>query len=146
MYLLDTDVLSLTSPLSRLEGEGVENWRNWVAANSASLHFSTITLLEIRFGIEKLLSRGAAQRAEKLQRWIAIIQGVHQSRLMPVSGEIADRAGVLLFKAHSDGHSPSSEDAIVAATAELLKFRLLSRNVKHMRALGVDCLDPLKLE
>jgi hypothetical protein len=40
--------------------------------------------------------------------------------------------------------TPSSEDAIVAATGYVKGFQVLSKNAKHMNALQVRWLDPLE--
>jgi predicted nucleic acid-binding protein len=145
MILLDTDVLSLTSPASRLGDKEVRGWRDWVRHNVHLLHLSVVTLMEIRFGVEKLASRGASRKADDLRRWLAVTETMHGARLLPVSAEIAHKAGELLHVAVAAGVTPSSEDALIAATAHCHGFRLLSRNLRHMSAFGIDVADPLAI-
>lgn len=143
MYLLDTDVLSITSPASRLAGAEVEAWRNWVRLNGELLHFSVVTIMEVRFGVERLSARGATIKADTLRKWLLVTETLYRSRIVRVSPEIAHKAGELLHRAAQEGADPGSEDALIAASAEIMGFRLVSRNERHMRALGADCLNPL---
>jgi predicted nucleic acid-binding protein len=143
MYVLDTDVLSLTSPTSKLDGAAVERWREWVLGNRHRLFLSTITLMEIRFGIEKLRAKGAEERADLLQKWLLAVETVHAERLLPIDPAIAKKAGELLHSAVRRGSRPSSEDALIAATGAVSGFRVLSRNRKDMQVLGADWIDPL---
>mgnify|MGYP001164713078 CR=1 FL=1 len=145
MVLLDTDILSLTSPASRLDEQEVRGWREWVRHNVHLLHLSVVTLMEVRFGVEKLAARGASRKADDLRRWLAVTETMHGTRLLPVSAEIAHKAGEFLHVAMAAGVTLSSEDALIAATAHCHGFRLLSRNLRHMSAFGIDVADPLAI-
>jgi predicted nucleic acid-binding protein len=144
VLLLDTDVLSLTSPRSRLTGVAVDAWRVFVRENVELLHFSVVTLMEVRFGIERLRQKDATRQAADLTRWLLIAETIHSGRLVPVSRAIAHRAGQMLARAESAGVKPSAEDALIAASAAELGMRLVSRNRRHMEALGIECIDPLE--
>jgi predicted nucleic acid-binding protein len=144
MYLLDTDVLSITSPLSRLAGEEIEAWRDWVRKNADALHLSVVTLMEVRFGLEKLRAKKAVNKAAALNKWLLVTETIYRARIVWVPPEIAHKAGELLYRAERAGVTPGSEDAIIAASAELTGFRLVSRNERHMRSFGVQVLNPLK--
>ena len=143
MLLLDTDVLSLTSPRSRLTGIAVDAWRIFVRDNVELLNFSVVTLMEVRFGIERLQQKDATRQAADLAKWLLVAETIHADRLVPVSISIAHRAGQMLARAESTGVKPSAEDALIAASAVESGMRLVSRNRKHMNALGIDCIDPL---
>ena len=67
MYLLDTDVFSLTSPTSGLRGAEIEKWRDWVKGNDAHLHLSVITIMEVRFGIEKSRIKGSPSKSNTFE-------------------------------------------------------------------------------
>jgi predicted nucleic acid-binding protein len=142
-YLLDTDVLSITSPVSRLSGLAVEDWRDWVRTNDSRLHISTITLMEIRFGVENLRAKGSVAKATVLSKWLLITETLYGDRIIWISPEIAHKAGEMLSAAASVGMRPGSEDALIAASAAVNGMRLVSRNLRHMKALGAVCLDPL---
>ena len=144
MYVLDTDVFSVTSPTSGFTSTAADAWRLWVERNENGLYLSAVTIFEVRFGIEKCLAKGATKQAERLQRWLTAAETTHRGRIIPVTIEIAHKAGELLYGAVAAGISPSSEDAIVAATAYVKGFQVLSKNTKHMYALQVSWLDPIE--
>ena len=143
MHLLDTDALSITSPASRLSGDAVETWRAWVRRNQDTLFLSVITIMEVRFGLERLRTRGASRKATDLAKWLLITETIYRDRLIWVSPEIAHRAGEMLARAAKAGVTPGAEDALIAASAEASGFRLVTRNEKHMRAFEVELLNPL---
>jgi predicted nucleic acid-binding protein len=142
-YLLDTDVLSITSPASHVAGDAVDEWRRWVRDNTDRIHVSAITIMEVRFGVENLRTKGRHQKADALAKWLLISETLYRDRIAWISPEIAHRAGQMLSIATSSGHRPGAEDALIAASAAVLGMRLVSRNLRHMKALGSDCLDPL---
>ena len=47
-YLVDTDVLSRTSPAT---AQFIPGLREWLARNSEELHLSVVSLMEISYGI-----------------------------------------------------------------------------------------------
>ena len=144
MFVLDTDVLSITSPLSVVPHPMAEAWRDWVRGNVVDLHFSVVTLTELRFGVERLRAKGASRKAADLTRWLLASETVHRTRILDVTPDIAHRAGELLWHAVGSGTQPSTEDALIAATADICGFRLLSRNGKHMGVFGIDWANPLE--
>ena len=64
--------------------------------------------------------------------------------MIPITDEIAHRAGALLARAVANGAAPGSEDAFIAGSGEVLGFTVLSRNARHMRALTDRWLNPLE--
>ena len=144
MYVLDTDVLSLTNASTGFGVVEVERWRQWVKENERGLYLSVITLMEVRYGIEKCRAKGATSKAEKLSKWLAAAETLHRGRILSVSIEIAHQAGKLLYRAIASGMAPSSEDALIAATAEVKGFTVLTRNAKDMSALTANWLNPLE--
>lgn len=144
-YLLDTDALSFTSPVSRLAGHQADAWRNWVRLNQDSLFISAITIMEIRFGLERLRGKGATRKSADLAKWLLITETIYRERIVWVSPEIAGRAGELLARAERSGVMPGAEDALVAASAELAGCCLMTRNERHMAAFGVEWMNPLRL-
>ena len=145
MYLLDTDALSLTSARRRHPDDALERWRDFARSNNDVLHLSVVSLMEVRFGIEIQRMRDATRQAMELEKWLLIAETIYAGRLIPVSTAIAHRAGRMLAQASAAGHSPGAEDALIAATAVERDIRLISRNRRHMQALGVHCMNPLDL-
>jgi predicted nucleic acid-binding protein len=144
MYVLDTDVFSLTSPTSGFVAPEAEAWRRWVRRNEGALYFSVATIMEVRFGIEKSMAKGATKKAARLRLWLNVAETVHRNRIIPVTIEIAHRAGELLYRAVAAGMASSPEDAIIAATADVNGFTVLSRNAGDMKALYANWSNPLK--
>lgn len=144
MFLLDTDILSYTSPASRLSDDAAEAWRGWVRDNEGKLFLSVVTLMEIRFGVETLRAKGASKRSAALGKWLLITETIYRDRIVWVSPEIADKAGAMLARAVQAGVTPGSEDALIAASADISDFRLVTRNERHMNTFGIDCLNPLR--
>jgi toxin FitB len=144
MYVLDTDVFSLTSPTSGLVAPEAEAWRRWVRRNENALYFSVATIMEVRFG-EKSVAKGATEKEARLRLWLAAAETVHRGHILPVTIEIAHRAGELLYRAVAAGMAPSAEDAIIAATASVNGFTVLSRNVRDMKALYANWSNPLEV-
>ena len=143
MFLLDTDALSLTNTATGNETEAVMVWRHWVVTNQDALYLSVVTLMEVRFGIEKCLSKGATRKAAALGKWLAAAEAAYRGCILSVTAEMAHRAGALLWSAVASGIAPSSEDALLAATADVRGFAIISGNVRHMAALKARCFDPL---
>jgi predicted nucleic acid-binding protein len=143
VYLLDTDVLSLTSPRRRLPDETLERWHAFVRDNMGDLHLSAVSLMEVRYGVEAQRARGATRQAAELEKWLLIAETIYAERLLPVSSTVAHRAGSMLARASAAGFAPGAEDALIAATAVEHGLQILSRNRRDMEALGADCLDPL---
>jgi predicted nucleic acid-binding protein len=143
MVLLDTDAFSWTSPVSGFSAPEAEAWRRWVVANADDIHFSVVTILEVRYGLEKARSKGATRKAELIALWLATGESVHRGRWLPVTTEIAHDAGARLWRAAAAGRQPSTEDALIAATAHHHGLTLISRNKADMAALGADFRDPL---
>jgi len=144
MYLLDTDVFSITSPSSGFRTPEAEAWREWVERNQSALYFSVATIMEVRFGMEKLKANGASAKAERLRKWLAAAETLHRNRFISVTVEIAHKAGVLLYRAVANGTMPGAEDALIAATADVRQLTVLSRNAKDMMALNAEWLNPLE--
>jgi predicted nucleic acid-binding protein len=145
VYLLDTDALSLTNAATGYEAEAVVAWRAWVVAHQDALFLSVVSLMEVRFGVEKSFAKGATRKSAALRKWLAAAEAAHRDRVLPVTAEIAHRAGALLWGAVASGVKPSAEDALVAATAAVAGLTVLSRNGRHMTALRAVWIDPLGL-
>lgn len=141
MYLLDTDVLSATAPTKVQPDEAV---RAWVTEHSHELYLSVVTLLELSYGLSWLKHRGASARAARLQLWIDAVCGHYSDRVLPVELAVALRAGDLIAAARAAGARVGSEDAIIAATAELRGFVVLTANTRHFAPMAVAHLNPFR--
>jgi predicted nucleic acid-binding protein len=137
-YVVDTDVLSATSPTTP---GPVPDLPAWLERNSEHLHLSVISLMEISYGIAWLRHRQASRKAALLQAWLDDVTAFHKSRIIMVDDEVALRAGQLLAKARAGGVEVSGEDALIAATADLRAMTVLTANTRHFVPMGVRCVE-----
>jgi predicted nucleic acid-binding protein len=80
------------------------------------LYISSVTLAELRFGIE-LLRQDSTRRAELTQWLTHTIRPMFNDRVLPVTEDIMFRWRVLMEDGRKTGHTFSQPDLIIAATA-----------------------------
>jgi len=134
--LLDTNVLS---ELRRLKPD--RKVLAFVAAQPLDLlHVSTVTLAEIRFGIE--LINDANRRAE-LNDWLAHkVRPMFKHRVLDVTEDVMFKWRLLVEDGRKVGHTFSQPDLIIAATALHHGLTLVSRDVRDFEKAGVAVLNP----
>ncbi|HEY1980390.1 MAG TPA: type II toxin-antitoxin system VapC family toxin [Xanthobacteraceae bacterium] len=133
MFLLDTNVIS---ELRRPERAN-RNVVAWAGAISAGSFFlSAISILEIELGALQITRRDPPQGAV-LRVWIDGILARFDGRILPVDTAVAQRCARL--------HVPdprAERDALIAATAMVYGFTVVTRNVADFEPLGVALLNP----
>lgn len=110
-WLLDTNVLSeLRRPKPN------RKVLSFVAAQPLDcLYVSTVTLAEIRFGIE--LQTDAGLRAD-LGNWLTHkVRPMFEERVLPVSEDVVFKWRLLVEDGRKAGHTFSQPDLFIAATA-----------------------------
>ncbi len=131
MYLLDTNVVS---ELRKPKPHGaVLQWIQDVP--NADLHISAVTIGEIQAGIELTREQDGAKAAE-LEQWLELVAG--SFNVVPMDAP-AFRTWARLMHGTSD---TLYEDAMIAATAKLHKFTVVTRNVRDFKGFGVSVLNP----
>lgn len=138
-FVVDTDVLSHTSPTSTRSIPGL---RDWLERNSERLHLSVVSLTEISYGIAWLQHRRATRKAMLLRVWLEDLIGFHGARIIRVDDEVALRAGLLLARARAGGTEVDTEDALIAATADLNAMTVLTANARHFAPMRIRYTDP----
>ncbi|TDR87276.1 PIN domain-containing protein [Enterovirga rhinocerotis] len=136
--MLDTDVVSRTSPVSR-DFELVDGW---LSRHKGLSFVCVVTLTELRFGVDRLKLRGATRKASILDAWVDGIEDFFGSRLLAVDARVATRTGQLLAKAETAGISPGLADACIAACAQLTDRTVVTFNARHFSAFGVPFRAP----
>jgi toxin FitB len=139
VYLLDTDILSVTAPTKTLPDRELQAW---IRRNSDYLFLSVVTLLELSHGLTWLKHRKATEKAARLEIWIDLVCSYYRSRILPVTTAVALRTGDLITLARAAGSRIGTEDAIIAATADLNSLIVLTRNVRHFAPTGITHLNP----
>lgn len=135
-WLLDTNVLSeLRRP--RPAPQVVA----FVAAQPLDLLFvSTVTLAEIRFGIE--LVTDANRRAE-LNGWLTHkVRPMFEERILPVSEDIMFTWRLLVEEGRKSGHTFSQPDLIIAATGLNHGLTVVTRDTGDYARARVPLFDP----
>jgi len=141
MYVLDTNVLSHTSPLQRAPNRQLITW---LERNGDHLYLSSVTITEVAYGVAWLRHRGARQRAALLDAWVRDVMLFHSDRILTVDVEAVSLAGALLARARAAGSEVDIEDAWIAATAELRGMTVLTANERHFRPMGGRFLNPFE--
>ena len=135
-WLLDTNILSeLRRP--RPEGKVIA----FVKAQPLdSLCVSSVTLAEIRFGIELV---GDATRRAELNDWLAHkVRPMFEQRVLPVTEDIMFKWRVLVEDGRKTGHTFSQPDLIIAATALDHGLTVVSRDTADYERAKVPVLNP----
>ncbi len=135
-WLLDTNVLSelrKPRPDARV--------RAFVAAQPLdTLFISSVSLAEIRYGIERL--DDALRRAE-LTDWLQLrLRPLFAQRVLEVSEDVMFRWRLLVEEGRKTGHTFSQPDLIIAATAFQHGLTLVTRDTADFRRARVPLLNP----
>ena len=103
------------------------------------LHLSSITLGELRFGID-LLENG--KRKNNLLTWYALLGLNYRGHILSPSLEICERWGALRAKRKRIGQPLAMADGLIAATALHESMALVTRNTKDFQKLGLELINP----
>ena len=134
MYLLDTNVISELRPGKVQASARVLQWAG--QQKDREFYISSITLLELELGIQRLESR-PVQQGQALRRWLEQIKEVYASRILPFTAKTAPLCSSL--------HVPnprSERDAMIAAVALEHRFAVVTRNTQDFEGAGVPLINP----
>jgi predicted nucleic acid-binding protein len=131
-YLVDANVLSeATKPAP--DSKAIE----WLRRNERSMTVDPIILGEIRFGIH-LLPTG--RRRRRLETWFD--EGVARIVCVPWDAQTGLRWARLLGELRRSGQALPIKDSLIAATALVHGFIIVTRNTRDFKKAGVKTLDP----
>jgi len=135
-FLLDTNVVSeWVKPRPDL---GVITWLADVDEDRVFL--SVVSLAEIRHGVERM-AEGA--RRSRLDTWLREEVPLRfEGRILAVDASVADAWGKMVVRSQAAGRTMSVMDAFLAATAEVHRLTLVTRNVADFPILGDSILNP----
>jgi predicted nucleic acid-binding protein len=131
-YLIDTNVVSETR--RRRPHRSVLEWLAETAPHER--HLSVLTLGELRRGIERR-RRTDKRAAQQLETWLDELVAEHRQRIMPITSQIADRWGTLGVR-----DPVPIIDGLLAATALVHGWTLVTRNIAEVEGTGVRTLNP----
>lgn len=133
-YLVDTNVLSeQAKPMP--DAKVIE----WLRQHEGELYVSTITIGEIRRGIERLPD---GKRKLQLQKWLQSLCDCMQGRILGFNTSTAHVWGQLKAKWEKAGVNVPSLDSQIAATASRHSLVLVTRNTSDFEKTGIRTLNP----
>jgi predicted nucleic acid-binding protein len=133
-YLLDTNVVSELR--KRAPDRHVLSW--FEGASSADLFLSVVTLGEIRLGIERLRRKDAG-RAVALEHWLTGLTSAYQDRIVAIDAATADAWARFMVP-----DPVPIIDGLLAATASVRSWTLVTRNTADLAKCGVRLLNPFE--
>jgi len=133
-YLVDTNVFSeLVKPRPHA---GVVSW---IREHEQELYVSTITIGELRRGIENL---PAGKKRTHLQQWLSGICRRMDGRILSFNTSTAHVWGQLVAGWEKNGVSVPSLDSQLAATAHRHGLIMATRNVSDFQYTGIKVFNP----
>jgi len=135
-WLLDTNILS---ELRRPKPE--RKVLEFVAARPLELlYISTVTLAEIRFGIELLPD---VARRSALNDWLAHkVRPMFEQRVLAITEDIMFKWRLMVEEGRKVGHTFSQPDLIIAATGQHHGFTIVSRDTADYVKAQVTVVNP----
>ncbi|WP_239375591.1 MULTISPECIES: type II toxin-antitoxin system VapC family toxin [unclassified Frankia] len=132
-YLLDTNVLSETR--KRRRDPGVTEWISLTP--SGHMYLSTLTIGEIEQGITQLSQRGDHRQAAIVEDWLSDVIQEFGERIVPVTTPITRQWG-----RQRRIHPVPTIDALIAATAGVHGWTVVTRNTKDFEYTDVRVFNP----
>lgn len=137
-YLVDTNIFS---ELARAQPN--EKVVNWLRDHEQDLYVSTITIGEIRRGIEALPQ---GKRRTGLQSWLTGLCNRMEGRIVGFNTSTAHVWGQMLAKCDRKGMSLPTLDSQLAATAQRHGLTMVTRNVSDFKNSGVKLHNPFSTD
>jgi len=131
-FLLDTNVVSEIR--KKVPNAGVSAW--FASVSATDLFLSVLVVGEIRQGIERLARRDSVQ-AKIFEQWLGQLVDVYGDRIIPITADVAEVWGRLNVP-----DPVPVVDGLLAATALVHGWTLVTRNVGDVASTGVRLLDP----
>ena len=134
-FLLDTNVVS---EIRKKEPHpSVSGWFSSVP--ESELFLSVLVIGEIRQGVDRLARRDPAQ-AEVFDRWLSQLVAIYEDRIVPITADVAEAWGRL-----NVADPVPVVDGLLAATALVRGWTLVTRNAKDVASTGVGLFNPFTL-
>ena len=129
-FLCDTNVIS--ELIRREPHPGVVDWMR----RQPSVALSVVTVEEVLYGL-------TWKPHPRVERWFGgFVENLTQ--VLPVTEAIARRSGELRGDFQTRGETRTMADMLLAATAQLHRLTLATRNTRHFEGCGILLLDPFQ--
>lgn len=127
-FLVDTNIVS---ELARRDpNPGVRTWASTVSV----LSLSVVSLEEIFFGL-------SWRPNQRILHWFEDFLDAH-CEIFPVTADVATVSGQLRGDLASRGKQRTQADMLIAATAQIHRQTLVTRNTRDFEGCGISLLDP----
>ncbi len=135
-FLLDTNVVS--EWMKPHPNPGVVAWLADVDEDRVFL--SVITLTELRYGVERM---PPGQRRKRLDEWLEEELPLRlEGRILTIDPAVADACGKVVARSEALGRRLEAMDAFLAATAEVHRLTLVTRNTSDFQPTVKGVLNP----
>jgi len=122
-FLLDTNVVS--EWVKPHPNPGLIEWME--STDEDRIFLSVVSLAELRYGVERM---AAGKRRSRLEEWLRDELPLRfEGRILSVDIDVADGWGKIVSRSESAGRPIGVMDAFLAATAEMHRLTLVTRNV-----------------
>jgi predicted nucleic acid-binding protein len=136
MYLIDTNIISEIRKADKAN-VGVRQFFEAAVQNNTRLYISSITIGELRRGVDLIFHRGDIIQGTLLENWLNSIFDQYQDNILSIDGEIA-----LLWGKMRAPEPQHALDKLIAATAIIYDLTVVTRNIKDFESTGVRLLNP----
>ena len=128
-FLLDTNAVS--EWVKGRPNPGLIRWME--SADEDRIFISVVSLAELRYGVERMT---AGARRNRLEQWLRDELPLRfEGRILPVDINVADAWGKTVSSCEAAGRPIGAMDAFLAATTEMHRLTLVTRNVSDFRLL-----------
>jgi predicted nucleic acid-binding protein len=121
-FLLDTNAVS--EWVKPRPNRGLIGWME--STDEDRVFISVITLAELQYGVERM---AAGSRRSRLEVWLRDELPLRfEGRILPVDIDVAEAWGATVSRSEAAGRPIGAMDAFLAATAEIRRLTLVTRN------------------
>lgn len=138
-WLLDTNIVSELRKSNC--APAVRQWAD--CQPPQTFYLSTVTLAEIRFGIEQ--AKDEAFRSELTQWLEEILRPWFSDRILPVDEDVILVWRGMVEQGRKQGYTYSQPDLFIAATATLHDLCVATRNIADFQKSGVAVFNPFNV-
>lgn len=133
-YLVDTNVFC-----ESVKPRPNESVLQWLSDHERELHLSTITIAEIRRGIERL---DEGKRKEDFKEWLSQINTSMKGNILGFNRSVAHVWGQMQGQLDRQGIRLAAFDGLIAATAVRYGLKVVTRNVKNFQLAPIEVVNP----